>query len=161
MQKTIQFSYEEYNSKEELNGADRAVLDAALDAVAYASAQFSHFHVGTAARLAGGEIVTSSNYENTSIMNCAEQSLLLHLHSTYREFTVETIAVTFQNMNAGTNSNFPITPCGKCRQLLLEAEENAGRPMRVIMAGQAGKIHIVNGIHTMLPLSFGVSALQQ
>jgi len=160
MQKTIQFTYEEYASKDELNASDRAVLDAALIAVTHASPQFSHFNVGTAARLADGSIVSSSNKENTSIITCAEQNLLLHLHSVYREFTIETIAVTFKNMNPDTTSDFPITPCGKCRQLLLEAEDKGGKPMRVIMAGQTGKIHVVNGVYTMLPLAFSESLLQ-
>lgn len=95
-----------------------------------------------------------------SIITCAEQNLLLHLHSVYREFTIETIAVTFKNMNPDTTSDFPITPCGKCRQLLLEAEDKGGKPMRVIMAGQTGKIHVVNGVYTMLPLAFSESLLQ-
>lgn len=160
MQKTIQFNYEEYSSKEELNAADREILEQALTAVPFASPQFSHFHVATAARLANGKIETSTNKENTSIITCAEQNLLLHLHSVYHDFAIETIAVTFKNMNPNTTSDFPITPCGKCRQLLLEAEDKAGKPMRVIMAGQAGKVYVVNGVHSMLPLAYSESFLQ-
>jgi cytidine deaminase len=160
MLKSIQFNYEEYNSKAELNQADSELLEKALEAVSHASPQFSHFNVGTAARLSDGSIHTSANKENTSITTCAEQNLLLHLHSIYREFTIESIAVTFKNMNPGTTSDFPITPCGKCRQVLLEAEDRGGKPMRVIMAGQEGKVMVATGIYTMLPLAYSEAALQ-
>lgn len=160
MQKSIQFNYEEYASREELNAADAALLAKALEAVPHASPQFSNFNVATAARLSDGTIHTSANKENTSIITCAEQNLLLHLHSIYREFTIESIAVTFKNMNPGTTSDFPITPCGKCRQLLLEAEDKGGKPIRVIMAGQGGKVLVATGVYTMLPLAYSESYLQ-
>lgn len=160
MLKTIEFKYEEYNSREELNASDRELLDQALEAVNHASPQFSHFNVGTAVRLSDGTFHSSANKENTSIITCAEQNLLLHLHSIYRKFTIESIAVTFKNMNPGTTSDFPITPCGKCRQLLLEAEDAGGKPIRVIMAGQGGKVYVVNGVFSMLPLAYSESFLQ-
>jgi cytidine deaminase len=160
MQKVIQFTYEEFSSRDELNLADAELLKRAEEAVTHASPQFSHFNVGTAARLSDGSIYTSSNKENTSIITCAEQNLLLELHSLFREFTIESIAVTFENMNPGTSSDFPITPCGKCRQLLLEAEDKSGHAMRVIMEGQSGKIYIATGVHTMLPLAYSESFLQ-
>ncbi len=137
-----------------LNPQDQNLLDLALTAVNHAKAQFSHFQVGTAARLADGTIVSSSNMENTSLMHCAEQSLLLHLHSSYREFTLTTVAVAYKNMNPGAQSIIPITPCGKCRQLLLEAEISAGAPIRVIMGSQGGKVWAVNRVASLLPLAY-------
>lgn len=158
--KSITFSYEEYESKDELNLADQELLEQALIAVTHASPQFSHFNVGAAARLVDGTIHISANKENTSIITCAEQNLLLHLHSIMSDFVIDTIAVTFHNMNSGTTSDFPITPCGKCRQLLLESENDSGRPMRVIMAGQSGKVYIAKGVYTMLPLAYTQSFIQ-
>lgn len=152
--KSIEFHYEEYSSKDELNSLDRALLEQALVATTNAYPQFSKFQVGAAARLSNGKIHLASNFENTSITSCAEQELLSHLHALYREFTIETIAVTFNNTNPGTKSDFPITPCGKCRQLLLEAEMSGKKPIRVIMAGQSGKVLVATGVQTMLPLAY-------
>ncbi len=152
--KIIEFHYEEYESKEELSVADRELLGEALVAATNAFPQFSKFQVGAAARLSNGKIYHGSNFENTSIISCAEQELLSHLHSLYREFTIESIAVTFNNTNVGSKSDFPITPCGKCRQLLLEAEIAGGKPIRVIMAGQSGKVFIATGVYAMLPLAY-------
>lgn len=158
--KIINFKYEELESKELLNNLDRELLEQALVAVTHASAQFSHFHVGAAARLTDGSIHLGSNKENTSITNCAEQGLLLHLHAINNKSAIDTIAVTFKNMNPNTTSDFPITPCGKCRQLLLEYEQAKGSPMRIIMAGQSGKVFIANSALSMLPLAYGVDFLQ-
>jgi cytidine deaminase len=158
--KSIIFEYEEYSSKDELNAADRELLEQSLIALTHASPQFSHFNVGAAARLSDGTIHTSANKENTSIITCAEQNLLLHLHSVKPDFIIEAIAVSFQNMNPDTLSDFPITPCGKCRQLLLEAEDNGRMPIRVIMAGQSGKIYIATGVYSMLPLAYNKLFLQ-
>ena len=159
--KIINFTYEEYSSKEDLNEADRELLEQAHVAVTTASPQFSHFNVGAAARLSDGKIYRSSNKENTSIITCAEQNLLLYLHSIFDKFTMESIAVSFQNMNPGTNSDMPITPCGKCRQLLLEAEDDGCKPIRVIMAGQSGKVYVATGVYSMLPLAYSKAMLQQ
>lgn len=152
--KSINFIYEEYASKEELNASDRELFEQALIAVTHASPQLSNFNVGAAARLNDGSIHMSSNKENTSIITCAEQNLLLHLHSIYDNFAVDAVAVSFKNMNPNSRSDFPITPCGKCRQLLLEAEQAGGKPMRVIMGGQAGKIYIAHSVVSMLPLAY-------
>lgn len=159
-EKTITIKYEEYKSKSELNLLDSDLLDHALFAVNQASAQFSNFHVGVAARLTDGSIHLASNKENTSITNCAEQSLLLHLHATNNKFAIKSIAVTFKNMNPNTTSDFPITPCGKCRQLLLEDEQKNNVPIRTIMAGQSGKIFITHSIKSMLPLAYEEKFLQ-
>lgn len=155
MQKILQFVYEEYDSRDELIKSDLELVNKAQDSLSLASAQFSNFHVGAACRLSNGEIYSSSNKENTSIITCAEQNLLLHLHSLYKEFKIETLAITFKNMNPGTNSDLPATPCGKCRQLLFEAEENSGGNIRVIMTGQSGKVYVVNSVSSMLPLAYG------
>ncbi len=154
MKKTIIYTYEELASSSELSAEDQELFSRASAAVKEAQAQFSHFQVGTAARLMDGSIVTSSNFENTSMLHCAEQNLLLHLHSMYPAFTIKSIAVTYKNMNDGTDSTMPITPCGKCRQLLLEAEISVGSPMRVIMGSDNGKIWVADGVQSMLPLAY-------
>jgi cytidine deaminase len=156
-QQTI--SYEEYADHSDLNPEDLTLLNAAMAAVTTARPQFSHFQVGAAARLVDGSVFHSSNVENTSIMTCAEQNLLLHLHSLKQKFAIRSIAISFNNLNPGSRSDFPITPCGKCRQLLLEAEDLAATPMRIIMAGQSGKVYVVDGIRNLLPLAFDESFL--
>ena len=51
---------------EELNAADRELLDAARQATYRSYAPYSHFSVGAAARLANNIIVTGTNQENAA-----------------------------------------------------------------------------------------------
>lgn len=51
---------------DELNDADRALLDDAIEATRRSYAPYSHFSVGAAALLANGVIVTGTNQENAA-----------------------------------------------------------------------------------------------
>ena len=62
----IRIDYEEFGSASELNEDDRALLVKAREATRDAYAPYSNFHVGAAARLVNGEIVTGSKPGNAS-----------------------------------------------------------------------------------------------
>ena len=51
---------------EELHPNDRQLVEMAIKATEGAYAEYSHFYVGAAARLADGTIVTGANQENAS-----------------------------------------------------------------------------------------------
>lgn len=51
---------------EELDAADRELMDAAREATNRSYAPYSHFSVGAAARLANGIVVTGTNQENAA-----------------------------------------------------------------------------------------------
>lgn len=53
---------------EELDAADRELMDAAREATNRSYAPYSHFSVGAAARLANGIVVTGTNQENAAIL---------------------------------------------------------------------------------------------
>lgn len=63
---------------EELNAADRELIDAAREATFRSYSPYSHFSVGAAARLADGTIVCGSNQENAAYPSglCAERTTL-------------------------------------------------------------------------------------
>ena len=63
---------------EELDAADRELMDAAREATNRSYAPYSHFSVGAAARLANGIVVTGTNQENAAYPSglCAELSLI-------------------------------------------------------------------------------------
>jgi cytidine deaminase len=85
----------------------------ALDAATHAYAPYSRFPVGAAGLTGDGRIVTGCNVENASygLTMCAENTLIadLHLRGGGR-----LLAVTVFGAGA------PVTPCGRCRQLLWE-----------------------------------------
>jgi cytidine deaminase len=47
----------------------------------------------------------------------------------------------------------PVTPCGTCRQVLIETETRFKHPVRILLYGQR-HVYIVDGISKLMPLSF-------
>lgn len=162
MKKLAQISYEEYTGSDELALEDRALVEAARDAVKKAYAPYSKFCVEAAIRLSTGEIITGSNQENASspVCVCAEHSALLTASSQQKELLIESIAVSYHN-KLSEISDKPIAPCGQCRQFMSEFESRANRTIRVIMSGQVGVIKIVNSIADLLPFSFGTVDMKE
>ena len=92
-----------------------ALRAAAIKAAANAYAPYSRLRVGAAGQAANGTVVTSCNVENASfgLTLCAECGLVSALHAAGAARLVAVSVV------AGDGA--PLVPCGRCRQLLLEA----------------------------------------
>jgi cytidine deaminase len=88
---------------------------AATEVAGQAYAPYSKLRVGAAGQTPDGRVVTGCNVENASygLTLCAECGLVSALHATGGG-TLEAVAVV-----AGDGA--PLLPCGRCRQLLLEA----------------------------------------
>jgi cytidine deaminase len=153
-QKEFTLSYEEYASDRELSEADAELLRLAREVTERAYAPYSHFRVGAAARLASGGIITGTNQENASFPAgiCAERTLLSVAGAQYPGVAIETLAISYHNENG--ISDRPISPCGICRQSLQEFEQRTGRPVRLILGGQDGKIIIIPRASILLPFAF-------
>ena len=98
-----------------------ALRAAAVVAAARAYAPYSGLRVGAAAQAAGGQILTGCNVENASygLTLCAECGLVSALHASgaaQPDAPAQLLAVA---VVAGDGE--PLLPCGRCRQLLLEA----------------------------------------
>jgi cytidine deaminase len=160
MQKQFQFQFEEYASAEELPKEDAALLDLARNVTRDAYAPYSRFRVGAAARLSNGQIVTGTNQENASypVGICAERTLLSVAASLYPGVPIETLAVSYHNENGV--SDRPIAPCGICRQSLQEFENRTGRPMRVLLGGESGKVIVLPQSGALLPFAFTTNDLR-
>jgi cytidine deaminase len=148
------FLYEVYDSLEELNTGDARLLQAAREVTQNAYAPYSHFRVGAVAKLGNGQIVSGTNQENASFPAgiCAERVLLSTAASLYPGVAIETLAVSYHNENGP--SDRPISPCGICRQSLQEFEQRTGKPVRIILGGQDGKIYIIPQAGLLLPFAF-------
>lgn len=138
---------------DELTHGERDLVNLARKAVATSYAPYSHFHVGAAILLDNGTIVSGSNQENASLTcgTCAERSACFYAHSAYPDRAFDTIAIAAADDNGEVEN--PISPCGACRQALLEYETLFGRDIRVIMAGKQ-VVRIVPSIKSLLPLAF-------
>lgn len=159
MQKEFTLRYDEYASDAELVAADAELLSAARKATVHAYAPYSRFHVGAAARLANGVVITGTNQENASYPAgiCAERTLLSVAGAQYPGVAIETLAISYHNGNGA--SDRPISPCGICRQSLQEFEQRTGRAIRVILGGETGKVIVLERSGLLLPFAFSAGDL--
>ena len=148
--------YDTLPDMEALDAPDRALLLQAREATEHAYAPYSRFHVAAVARLTNGATLAGTNQENASypVGICAERTLLSAISSVHQGAIVHTIAISYKN-HAGGESNKPASPCGLCRQSLLEYEQRQGHPIRLILAGFSGPILIISRVADLLPFGFG------
>ena len=145
---------------DELSEQDRQLIDAAKLATRHSYAPYSRFHVGAAALLSDGTVVTGANQENAAYPSglCAERTTLFHAGSAHPDKAVLALAIAAYTDGAFTPT--PIAPCGACRQVMLETEQRYGIPIRLLLYG-TDTIHIVpDGIAQLLPLMFDAAMLK-
>lgn len=137
-----------------LSSEDAQLLQMARAATSKAYAPYSQFNVGAVAMLNNGETIEGTNQENASypVGICAERVLLSTVSSLYNGVAIKTIAISCHNLK-GESKN-PVSPCGLCRQSLLEQTLRQHQPIRLILSGMEGMVYILDDASFLLPLSF-------
>ena len=151
--KEIKIAYTEYASLEELSAEDKVLAESAIEAVGSAYAPYSNFHVGAAVRFNDGEIVKGSNQENAAYPSgiCAERTALFYASASRPGAPINCIAIAAaQN---GELIHNPVTPCGACRQVMIQYQLKSGNPMDVILIG-ANRIWKFANVESLLPFIF-------
>ena len=144
---------------EELTPADAALVEAAKAATYNSYSPYSHFSVGAAVRLENGEIVQGSNHENAAYSPtiCAERCAMFYANAHHPDIAPTAIAIAAR----GTDGAFtpqPVSPCGVCRQVLVETQQRYGRPLRVLLYG-SHDIYLFDSISDLLPFQFDEGSL--
>lgn len=159
-EKKIEITYKSVQP-DELSADDRELIARAKEMTYRSYAPYSRFHVGAAIRMADGSIVGGSNQENTAYPSgiCAERNACWQASALNPGMAMKKIAIAARNVGAfnGTPGNAPfqsqpISPCGACRQALLEYEHLHG-PIEVILFG-VNDIYVFPSISSLLPFSF-------
>jgi cytidine deaminase len=160
MHKKFEFEYDLLSSANSLNEADFELLEAAKQATQTAYAPYSNFNVGAAARLSSGSIVIGSNQESASfpVGICAERTLLNSVGSQFPDLSIITMAISYLPM--GKESIEPISPCGMCRQSLLDYEHRYGAAIKIILSGMSGEVMVIKSAAHLLPFGFDGSMLK-
>ena len=153
MKKKIEIPYE-VHAIEELDGQDKLLMEAAREATRRSYAPYSKFHVGAAALLENGIVVTGTNQENVASPSglCAERTTLFYANSQYPDVPVVALAIAACSED-GVTPSYPISPCGACRQVMLETEKRYRKPMRILLCG-AEEVIVVESARDLLPLAF-------
>lgn len=151
--KTIVLKYKSC-SVNELSVEDLELVEAAKKATYTSYAPYSHFSVGAAVRLSNDVIITGSNQENAAFGagTCAERCAMFYANAAYPQASIRCIAIAARDTK-GDFTNCPISPCGVCRQSLIEAQLRANHPLKVLLYGQR-EVYVVDSISDLLPLQF-------
>ena len=135
---------------------DEQLVQLARDAAKKAYAPYSKFSVGCAIQSVDGEVVTGANMENACyrLGICAEQSALTAAQHQFGLDKVVRIAV------AGGEDSIVCTPCGGCRQAILEAAQLSGRDVEILCSSGDGSIVERHKIGDLIPNGFGPANLE-
>lgn len=147
---------------DELPESDRHLVERAKEMTAKAYAPYSQFHVGAAILLADGQIIGGANQENAAFSSgtCAERSACFYASANNPGVAFKKIAIAawtrLHKPATATDAECfqasPISPCGSCRQALLEYEAKYG-PIEVLLYG-ADKVYVLESVAALLPLCF-------
>lgn len=131
--------------RDELVALARRAMDAAY-------APYSDFQVGAALRFADGSTVTGSNVENASygLSLCAETVAVAKAMGDGHRGGLEEVAV----FGSGAA---PVTPCGRCRQMLSELAQLGETDPIVWCAGEEDVLE--TRLSELLPHAFGPATL--
>ena len=138
------------------------LVERAREAALSAYAPYSRFSVGCAIESVDGEIVTGSNMENACyrLGVCAEISALTAAQQAFGLQKIVRIAVAGGNVANGALAGAAVvTPCGGCRQAILEAAHVSGRDLEVVAANGSGTHAESTPISRLLPRGFGPANL--
>lgn len=140
-----------------MDEATRASLIAAAHAAAKdAYAPYSDYQVGAALLFDDGAIVTGSNVENASygLALCAETVAVARAMGEGRRGGLQAVAVVGPS---DKGDGAPITPCGRCRQVVNELAQLGGTDPTVLCVG-TDEVREVT-LSQLLPHAFGPAHL--
>lgn len=121
------------------------LLERAFKVMENAYAPYSNYHVGACVVTKDNKYFIGANIENASygLTNCAERNAIFQAYSNgYRKNDIQAIAIVSDGKTLAT-------PCGACRQVLVELLE---RDTPIILSNH--KIEKITDIQELLPMSF-------
>lgn len=149
--KEIKIQYKEYDNVEQLNNEDIKLLSAAENNFKNAYAPYSNFQVSSICVLESGELIFGTNQENSAYPSglCAERVAIFSAKSQFPDQKVSKIVITTQASN-----DFPFSPCGGCRQVMMEYEQSQNQPIEVVLKSGDSKIWVFKCVADLLPFAF-------
>lgn len=148
----FQATYKVYQL-EELSDEVQYLIKLAKKATNNSYSPYSNFSVGAAVYLANGHYILGANQENAAYPAglCAERTAIFAAQVQYPQQPIVAIAIAAQNSQGFTQQ--PITPCGSCRQVMLEVEQRYNRSLKIYLYGTK-YIYAIETVKDILPLQF-------
>lgn len=138
---------------DELPVEEQELVNAAIEATNNSYAPYSKFNVGAAIRLHDNQIVRGANQENAAfpVSLCAERTAIFAAQAQHPELSIDAIAIAAKNENGLLAE--PVSPCGSCRQVMMQMEDRYQNNMTVLLYGQ-NRIYRLKTVKDLLPLYF-------
>ena len=139
---------------EELSQNEQQLLQMAIDATKRSYAPYSKFHVGAAIEMANGQRIMGCNQENAAFPAglCAERTAIFAAGAQYPDQPIVKLAIAARGTDGELTAD-PVSPCGTCRQVIIETETRFRTPVRILLYGR-NKVYALEGIKQLMPLSF-------
>ena len=139
---------------EELAAEEQRIVQIAIEGTRRSYTPYSHFHVGAAVLLNNGEEFIGCNQENAAFPAglCAERTALFAAGAEYPDEPVKVLAIAARGTD-GELTEEPVSPCGTCRQVIIETETRFGQPVRILLYGR-NRVYVIDSIKDLMPLSF-------
>lgn len=161
IKKDLSIHIYEVENSHALNETERVLVETSRKMTQRAYAPYSEFYVGAALLLENGEIVTGSNQENGAYPSglCAERVAVFAASSRYPGIPMKAIAVSARSHLLEMDQ--PVSPCGACRQVMLEYEVMQKQPLKLLLSKEDGKVLVIEKVSDLLPLSFSGDGLKK
>lgn len=158
-QQEFRVIYKEYESLEGLSELEKMLISKAVEIAGKAYAPYSQFPVGAAVLLEDGAVFAGNNQENIAYPSgtCAERTVLNYVHGNFPEKKIQAIAITALH----SSTSGPVTPCGFCRQVLVEMEQSQASPLKVLLHKIGGVTQVFESAGMLLPLAFEEKGLKK
>jgi cytidine deaminase len=154
MNQEFTLSYQLISSEEQLHAADQQLVTAAKSARNRAYAPYSNYQVGAALRLQNGQLIEGNNQENIAYPSglCAERVALFYAGANFPNEPIAAICIVVKGSLIAAQNY--VSPCGSCRQVMLESESRQEQPIRVLLVQNDGSILILKACRDLLPFGF-------
>lgn len=140
------------------------LVEHARTAALGAYAPYSRFSVGCAIESVDGEVALGSNMENACyrLGVCAELAALTAAKQAFGLDRIARIAVAGGHVGAdgSLGGGSVVTPCGGCRQSILEAAHVCGRDLEIVSSNGDGSETSRARISELIPHGFGPANLE-
>jgi cytidine deaminase len=155
MKESFTFNYQLFSNWTDLPEQEQRLVDKAYEAMENAYAPYSEFKVGACALMDDGSFILGNNQENAAFPSgiCAERVALFYAGANFPNKKVLTLCIVAKGELMPASQL--LSPCGGCRQVMLESENRQKQPMRVILVNQDGRTMVLDSVIQLLPFGFG------
>jgi cytidine deaminase len=155
MKQSFTFNYQLFSNWTDLLEQEQRLVDKAYEAMENAYAPYSEFKVGACALMDDGSFILGNNQENAAFPSgiCAERVALFYAGANFPNKKVLTLCIVAKGDLMPASQL--LSPCGGCRQVMLESENRQKQPIRVILVNQDKRTMVLDSVIQLLPFGFG------